>query len=78
MYGSITRNFCNSWRIPTNIIILILDTNERIFEEQIELFSFFFGTDTLTDSQRWDFVEEYFTGTTVEELKKKYGGSRPV
>ena len=57
---------------------LILDTNERIFEEQIELFSFFFGTDTLTDSQRWDFVEEYFTGTTVEELKKKYGGSRPV
>lgn len=22
MYGSITRNFCNSWRIPTNIIIL--------------------------------------------------------
>lgn len=54
---------------------LILDTNERIFEEQIELFSFFFGTDTLTDSQRWDFVEEYFTGTTVEELKKKYGGS---
>lgn len=56
---------------------LILDTNERIFEEQIELFSFFFGTDTLTDSQRWDFVEEYFTGTTVEELKKKYGGSRP-
>lgn len=57
---------------------LILDTNERIFEEQIELFSFFFGTDTLTDDQRWDFVEEYFTGTTVEELKKKYGGSRPV
>ena len=57
---------------------LILDTNERIFEEQIELFSFFFGTDTLTDGQRWDFVEEYFTGTTVEELKKKYGGSRPV
>ena len=56
---------------------LILDTNERIFEEQIELFSFFFGTDTLTDGQRWDFVEEYFTGTTVEELKKKYGGSRP-
>ncbi len=57
---------------------LILDTNERIFEEQIELFSFFFGTDTLTDGQRWDFVEEYFTGTTVEVLKKKYGGSRPV
>ena len=57
---------------------LILDTNERIFEEQIELFSFFFGTDTLTDGQRWDFVEEYFTGTTVEELKEKYGGSRPV
>lgn len=51
---------------------IILDTNERIFEEQIDLFSSFFGTDTLTDEQRWDFVEEYFTGTGVDELKKKY------
>ncbi len=51
----------------------ILDTNERIFEEQIELFTFFFGTDSLTDEQRWNFVEEYFTGTGVEELKKKFG-----
>lgn len=51
----------------------ILDTNERIFEEQIELFSFFFGNDSLTDEQRWNFVEEYFTGTGVEELKKKFG-----
>ena len=31
---------------------LILDTNERIFEEQIDLFSSFFGTDILTDDQR--------------------------
>ena len=53
---------------------LILDTNERIFEEQIDLFSSFFGTDILTDDLRWDFVEEYFTGTSVEELKKKYIG----
>ena len=53
---------------------LILDTNERIFEEQIDLFSSFFGTDILTDDQRWDFVEEYFTGTSVEELNKKYIG----
>ena len=53
---------------------LILDTNERIFEEQIDLFSSFFGTDILTDDQRWDFEEEYFTGTSVEELKKKYIG----
>lgn len=53
---------------------LILDTNERIFEEQIDLFSSFFVTDILTDDQRWDFVEEYFTGTSVEELKKKYIG----
>lgn len=53
---------------------LILDTNERIFEEQIDLFSSFFGTDILTDDQRWDFVEEYFTGTSVKELKKKYIG----
>lgn len=53
---------------------LILDTNERIFEEQIDLFFSFFGTDILTDDQRWNFVEEYFTGTSVEELKKKYIG----
>ena len=51
---------------------LILDTNERIFEEQIDLFTFFFGTDKLTDEQRWGFIEDYFTGMGVEELKKKY------
>ena len=50
----------------------ILDTNERIFEEQIELFSFFFGTNRLTDEQRWNLVEDYFTGMGVEELKAKY------
>lgn len=52
----------------------ILDDNERIFEEQIELFTSFFGNDSLTDGQRWDFVEDYFTGMGVEELKKKYEG----
>lgn len=52
---------------------LILENNERIFEEQIELFNLFFGTDRLDDRQRWDFVEEYFTGTSVAELKAKYG-----
>lgn len=51
---------------------LILDNNERIFQEQMELFSLFFGTDKLTDEQRWDFVEDYFTGMGVEELKKKF------
>lgn len=51
---------------------LILDTNEQIFEEQIDLFSFFFGTDKLTDEQRWDFIEDYFTGMGVEDLKKKF------
>ncbi|WP_297644375.1 DEAD/DEAH box helicase [uncultured Bacteroides sp.] len=51
---------------------LILDNNEQIFQEQIELFSLFFGTDKLTDEQRWDFVEDYFTGTVVEELKRKF------
>lgn len=51
---------------------LILDVNERIFQEQIDLFAFFFGTDKLTDEQRWDFVEDYFTGMSVEELKKKF------
>lgn len=51
---------------------LILDTNEQIFEEQIDLFSFFFGTDKLTNEQRWDFIEDYFTGMGVEDLKKKF------
>lgn len=61
--------FCNSWQIPMNTIILF--GHERTyFEEQIDLFSSFFGTDILTDDQRWDFVEEYFTGTSVEELKR--------
>ncbi|WP_410553221.1 DEAD/DEAH box helicase [Bacteroides sp. ET71] len=51
----------------------ILDTNEQIFMEQIELFTLFFGTDRLDDTQRWDFVEDYFTGMSVDELKGKYG-----
>lgn len=51
---------------------LILDTNEQIFQEQIDLFSFFFGTDKLTDEQRWDFIEDYFTGMGVDDLKVKY------
>lgn len=52
---------------------LILDTNEQIFQEQIDLFTLFFGTDKLTDEQRWDFIEDYFTGTSLEELKKEFG-----
>ena len=51
---------------------LILDANERIFQEQIELFTMFFGTDRMTDEQRWNFIEDYFTGMSVEELKKRY------
>lgn len=50
----------------------ILDNNERIFQEQIELFSFFFGTDKLTDKQRWDFIEDYFTGMNVVDLEEKF------
>lgn len=50
----------------------ILDTNERIFQEQIELFTLFFGTDRLSDAERWDFIESYFTGTSVEQLKLRY------
>lgn len=51
---------------------LILENNEQIFQEQIELFSFFFGTDGMDDTKRWDFIEDYFTGMGVEELKAKY------
>ena len=52
---------------------LILDANERIFQEQIELYRLFFGTDCMDDARRWDFIEDYFTGMSVEELKEKYG-----
>ena len=52
---------------------LILETNEQIFQEQIELFTLFFGNYDLTDEQRWNFVEDYFTGMEVKELKQKYG-----
>ena len=52
---------------------LILDANERIFQEQIELYRLFFGTDRMDDACRWDFIEDYFTGMSVEELKQKYG-----
>lgn len=51
---------------------LILDTNEQIFQEQMDLFTLFFGTDKLTDEQRWDFVEDYFTGTSLEALRARY------
>lgn len=50
----------------------ILDTNEQIFGEQIELFKMFFGTDTLGDEERWDFIEDYFTGSSVGDLRTKY------
>ncbi|EJW89411.1 hypothetical protein EVA_22480 [gut metagenome] len=42
--------------------------NERIFEEQVRLFTYFFGTSGLTDEERWKFVEDYFTGTPDGEL----------
>lgn len=51
---------------------LILDNNEKIFQEQIELFSFFFGTSGMDDATRWSLIEDYFTGMGVEELKVKY------
>ena len=49
---------------------LILENNERIFAEQIRLFTLFFGNDRLSDEQRWDFIEAYFTGTSVEQLEQ--------
>lgn len=49
----------------------ILDENERIFLEQIELFTLFFDNE-MSDEQRWSFIEDYFTGSGVEELKNKY------
>ncbi|MDR1004332.1 MAG: DEAD/DEAH box helicase [Prevotellaceae bacterium] len=54
---------------------LILDSNEQIFQEQIALFSFFFGTSHLSDELRWAFIEDYFTGMELPELERKYAAA---
>lgn len=51
----------------------VLENNERIFQQQIELFRLFFGQTKLTDEERWDFIEDYFTGMSLEQLQAKYG-----
>ena len=50
----------------------VLENNEKIFQEQIELFRLFFGNTKLSDEQRWEFIEDYFTGMNLEGLKEKY------
>lgn len=50
----------------------VLENNEKIFHEQIELFRLFFGNTKLGDEERWAFIEDYFTGMGVEQLKEKY------
>ena len=50
----------------------VLEVNEHLFNDQIELFTMFFGNTDLTDEQRWDFIEDYFTGSDIETLKNKY------
>ena len=49
----------------------VLENNEKIFQEQIELFRLFFGNTKLSDEQRWEFIEDYFTGMSLEGLKEK-------
>lgn len=50
----------------------VLENNENIFQEQMELFRLFFGNTKLDDGQRWEFIEDYFTGMSLEGLKEKY------
>lgn len=50
----------------------MLENNEKIFQEQIELFRLFFGNTKLSNEQRWEFIEDYFTGMSLEGLKEKY------
>ncbi|MFA6812850.1 MAG: DEAD/DEAH box helicase [Bacteroidaceae bacterium] len=50
----------------------VYDNNEQIFQEQIELFTAFFGAKDLSNEERWNFVEDYFTGKNINELKEKY------
>lgn len=51
---------------------MVLESNEKIFQEHIELFRLFFGNTKLGDEERWAFIEDYFTGMGVEQLKEKY------
>lgn len=51
----------------------ILEVNEQLFNDQVTLFRLFFGNSQLTDRERWAFIESYFTGTSVADLKEKYG-----
>ena len=37
----------------------VLENNEKIFQEQIELFRLFFGNTKLSDEQRWEFIEDF-------------------
>ena len=51
----------------------ILEVNEQLFNDQITLFRLFFGNSKLSDRERWAFIESYFTGSSIEELKERYG-----
>ena len=50
----------------------VLENNEKIFQQQIELYRLFFGNMKMSDEERWAFIEDYFTGMEVEQLKEKY------
>jgi hypothetical protein len=51
----------------------ILEVNEQLFNDQITLFLLFFSNSKLSDRERWAFIESYFTGSSIEELKERYG-----
>ena len=40
----------------------VLVEEELHFQQQIDLYNRFFGNQQLTDTERWDFIEAYFTG----------------
>ena len=40
----------------------VLAEEELHFQQQIELYNHFFGNQQLSDAERWDFIEAYFTG----------------
>ncbi|MGN0309942.1 MAG: DEAD/DEAH box helicase [Bacteroides sp.] len=40
----------------------VLEEEEQHFLQQIDLYNRFFGNQQLTDTERWNFIEAYFTG----------------
>lgn len=56
----------------------VLEQEELLHQEQIALFTHFFGNQQLSDEARWDFIEAYFTGRLPQLLPQPQYTIRPA